>query len=790
MKTTSSTPLIVNFSEIDKKGVALVGGKGANLGEMVQAGFPVPGGFIVTAEAYYQFLTANKLRPKIKNLVQDLDSSDSTKLNQVSAEVEQLILDATMPEDLENEIIKYYQALDASGQALVAARSSATAEDLPDASFAGQQETYLNVKGQTELLKKVKACWASLFEPRAIFYREEKGFDHFKVGIAVPVQKMIQADVSGIMFTINPVSNDKNQVVIEAIYGLGEKIVQGAYTPDHYLVEKLSWKILQKKIAQQKKYLTYQKGKNKELVLPKTKQKKVKLTDEQILDLAKIGHRLQQHYRFPQDIEWALADDKLYIVQSRPVTTIKAEDFETEEIKQVPKNLPLILSGDAASPGVVTGKAKILKSAKEINQLKTGEILITKMTTPDFVPAMKKAGAIITNEGGQTSHAAIVSRELGIPCIVGTETAAQDLKNGQIITVDGKTGQVFKGGQLPSEEEAQAKAEEETQQKADKISYRQLKPKVKQTQTNVYVNLGEPDLAETVAQRYADGVGLLRAEFMIADMGVHPRKMIADGKKKDFIDGLAAGLTKFAKAFSPRPVVYRATDFKTNEYANLEGGAEFENEEPNPMLGFRGASRYIENADVFEMELKAIRQVRDQAGFKNLWLMLPFVRTVEQLEKTKHLVVDAGLRRSKTFKLWMMVEIPSNIVNLERFIKVGIDGISIGSNDLTMLMLGVDRDNSQVANVYNELDDAVLWALKKAVTTAKKHGLTASICGQAPSMYPSLSKKLVEWGITSVSVTPDMIEKTRDVIYQVEHQLANQQKGKSWLNNLKKAFGA
>lgn len=785
------TPLVVNFSEINKNDVALVGGKGANLGEMVQAGFPVPGGFIVTAEAYYQFLNANKLRPKIKNLLEDLDVADSEKLNRVSNQVEKVILEAEIPPELQTEIIDQYQKLDSKKKpALVAARSSATAEDLPDASFAGQQETYLNVQGNQAVLEKVKACWASLFEPRAIFYRQEKGFSHFKVGIAVPVQHMIQADVSGIMFTINPVGNNKNQVVIESIYGLGEKIVQGAYTPDHYLVEKISWKILQKKIASQKKELTYRDKKNQELSLPKSKQQTVKLTDEKIVELAKIGHKLQKHYRFPQDIEWAMADNQLYIVQSRPVTTIKAADFEEKEQVKVPADLSLLLNGAAASPGVATGQAKILQSSQEIKQLKVGQILITEMTTPDFVPAMKKAAAIITNQGGQTSHAAIVSRELGIPCVVGTETATQTLKSGQVLTVDGSNGKIFEGGKLPTKKEQTKKSQRENKGKVEKISYRKLKPQVKQTQTKLYVNLGEPDLAENVAQKNVDGVGLLRAEFMIAEMGIHPRKLLKEGRGDQFVTALTEGLTKFAKAFNPRPIVYRATDFKTNEYANLEGGAEFESEEPNPMLGFRGASRYLEDPDVFNLELQAIKKVRDEAGFKNLWLMLPFVRTVEQLKNTKHLVVEAGLRRSKTFKLWMMVEIPSNVVNLDRFAKVGIDGISIGSNDLTMLMLGVDRDNSQVAAVYNELDHAVLWALKKAITTARKHKLTASICGQAPSVYPRLSKKLVKWGITSVSVSPDAIDKTRDIIHQAEYQLATSQKGISWLKTIKKTFGA
>ena len=763
----SHQPLVVNFSQVNKSDIPLVGGKGANLGEMITEGFPVPPGFIVTAPAYYLLIEKNELQPKIKELIGQLDPQDSTQLNQVSKKIKKLILEADVPEEINQEIIKHYQKLSKNSQpALVAARSSATAEDLPDASFAGQQETYLNVRGEKDLLDKVKHCWASLFEPRAIFYREEKGFDHFKVGIAVPVQRMVQSEVAGIMFTINPVSNDKNQIVIEAIYGLGEKIVQGAYTPDHYLVQKESWKILQKKVAFQKEEMTLKDGGNQELKLPEAKQNKIKLTDEQIVELAQIGDKLQKHYKFPQDIEWALEDNKLYIVQSRPVTTITAESFEDNKKEISTKGLKLVLQGDPASPGVVTGKIRLLKSAQEINKLADGEILVTDMTTPDFVPAMKMAAAIITNQGGQTSHAAIVSRELGIPCIVGTETATTDLKNGQIMTVDGKSGSIYHGGKIQKEVKEKEKAEEVV-----KIPYSKLKPDLDMTKTKIYVNLAEPELAANIAQRNVDGVGLLRAEFMIAEMGIHPRKLIKEKKQAKFVQGLVDGLLKFAKEFSPRPVIYRATDFKTNEYANLEGGKEFETEEPNPMIGYRGASRYIEDDQVFKLELQAIKEVREKHGFKNLWMMIPFVRTVKQFEDVKRIVADNGLKRSKDFQLWMMVEIPSNVILLDKFIEAGIDGVSIGSNDLTMLILGVDRDNSRVADVYDERNEAVLWALEKTITTCKKYGISCSICGQAPSTYPDLSKKLVKWGVTSVSVSPDAIDITREIVNKIEKDL-------------------
>ncbi|MBU1885530.1 phosphoenolpyruvate synthase [Patescibacteria group bacterium] len=759
---------VVNFSEVNKSDIPLVGGKGANLGEMINKGFPVPPGFIVTADAYYLLIEKNNLQPQIKKLMGQFDPQDSTGLNEISKKVKKLILEAEVPAEINQQILEHYKKLNSGSQpALVAVRSSATAEDLPHASFAGQQETYLNVRGEKDLLEKVKQCWASLFEPRAIFYREEKDFDHFKVGIAVPVQRMVQSEVAGIMFTINPVSNDKNQIVIEAIYGLGEKIVQGTYTPDHYLVQKESWKILQKKVAFQEEEMTLADVGNQEIKLPESKQNKIKLTDEQIIELAQLGEKIQQHYRFPQDIEWTLEDGKLYIVQSRPVTTITLDSFEKNKDEISTEGLKLVLKGEPASPGVATGRIKILKSAKEINKLDDGEILVTDMTTPDFVPAMKKAVAIVTNQGGQTSHAAIVSRELGIPCVVGTETATIDLKTGQIMTVNGKEGTVYKGGKLAKKEKEEKKPEQLV-----KIPYSKLKPDLDITKTKIYVNLAEPELAASIAQRNVDGVGLLRAEFMIAQMGIHPRKLIKEKRQAEFVQGLVNNLKKFAKEFNPRPVIYRATDFKTNEYANLKGGQEFEKEEPNPMIGYRGASRYIEDAQVFELELQAIKEVREKHGFKNLWMMIPFVRTVKQLEDVKHIVAENGLRRGPNFQLWMMVEIPSNVIMLDKFIEAGIDGVSIGSNDLTMLILGVDRDNSRVANVYDERNEAVLWALEKTIKTCKKYGISCSICGQAPSTYPDLSKKLVQWGITSVSVSPDAIDITREIINKIERNLS------------------
>ncbi len=764
-KATKESKYIVWFKQVDKKDIPEVGGKGANLGEMVSFGIPVPPGFIVTSGAYFYFLEKNNLRVEIKRILQTVDVHNAKQLNDASQKIRQLIRKGDIPQDLAKQIAFAYDKLGGSlKQTLVAIRSSATAEDLPDASFAGQQETFLNVKGESNVIEKVRDAWSSLFTPRAIFYREQKNFDHFKVGIAVPVQKMVQSKSSGVVFTIEPVTNDKNIIVVEAIWGLGELIVQGSVTPDHYEVNKKSFEIISKQINKQEVQLIKTSTSTKKTKVKKSLQKKQKLSDKLIVQLAKIGKKIHQHYFFPQDIEWALEKNKLYIVQTRPVTTIvKESDKEKKETEKERIDLPIILEGDPASPGIVSGYARIIKSAKEIGKVKSKEILITDMTTPDFVPAMKKVVGIITNKGGQTSHAAIVSRELGVACIVGTDKATQLIKTGQVITMNAATGKVYKGS-LSTQKKSLAKQPSETMDKRKFDYLSRIK-----TATKVYVNLGEPDLALEIAKRNIDGVGLLRAEFMISEyIGIHPRKLIRDKKQKIFVNKLAEGIEKFCRAFEGRPVVYRATDFKTNEYANLTGGKEYEPQEANPMLGYRGAFRYIHDEAVFELELKAIKKVRNKLGLKNLWLMIPFVHTIEELQKVKKIIASTGLNRSPSFKLWMMVEVPSNVILLDKFIDVGIDGVSIGTNDLTMLILGIDRDNEEVTPVFDERNEAVLWALQRVIKICLKHKISSSICGQAPSVYPELTQKLVKWGITSVSVSPDMIEQTREIIYEAE----------------------
>jgi len=508
----SKNKFIVTFSDVDKDDIALVGGKGANLGEMVKAGFPVPPGFIVTSKAYRYFIKKNTLQEKIKKYLSLLDINDPDSLNRISKNVRSLISRSPIPKSLVGKIFKAYESLEGGlKNPLVAVRSSATAEDLPDASFAGQQETFLNVKGEAVLAERIRDAWSSLFTPRAIFYRQEKGFDHFKVAIAIPVQKMIQSDVSGVMFTINPADNDKKTILIEAIYGLGELIVQGSITPDKYEIDKQTLEIKTKKIEKQEVYLTKAGTENRQRKVRRAKQKKQKLSDKQIVELASLGKKLHQHYFFPQDIEWAVEKEKIYILQTRPVTTLKQKAKSKKQKEETKIKLSLIVKGEGASPGLVSGKAQIVRSPKEISKVDEGEILVTSMTSPDFVPAMRKAVAIVTDKGGQTSHAAIVSRELGVPCVVGTHIATAKIKSGDVITVDGKAGKVFKGQVDLREKRIKFRQGRSLQPRKDRPCLRKTPRSALKTATKIYVNLAEPHLAKKVGKKNVDGVGLLRA---------------------------------------------------------------------------------------------------------------------------------------------------------------------------------------------------------------------------------------------------------------------------------------
>ncbi|MCS7093412.1 MAG: phosphoenolpyruvate synthase [Patescibacteria group bacterium] len=764
---------VVWFEEVDKDDISWVGGKGANLGEMINAKFPIPYGFIITANAYFEFLEAGGIRKKIIQILKTVNYDNPNELQQASKNIQDLILKTNLPLNLAKKILHFYETLSWKEAQwyksekksiikkimkirslyklpLVAIRSSATAEDLPSASFAGQQETYLNVRGENHLLKRVKDCFASLFTERAIYYRHHHGFDHDQVGLAVIVQKMIESEKSGIAFSIDPVTNNKNKIVIEAIFGLGEYIVQGKVTPDHYEIDKRSFVILKKEINYQPKKLTKANVENKEVSLKKEEGKKQKLTNEEIIKLSLLVLEIEKFYYFPQDIEWAIEDDQIYIVQSRPVTTLK--DAKNDTGKKLFLTEKPLLTGLPASPGIAFGYAKIILSPRDIEKVKNGDVLVAPATNPDYVPAMRKAAAIVTERGGRTSHAAIVSRELGVPAVVGAEGATKVIKSESLITVNGNTGEIFLGKVLP------------TSSKKTSSNKKLI------TATKVYVNLGEPDQIKEVVRKHVDGVGLLRAEFVIADLGIHPKEFIKEKNENLFVNHLKKELRKFVAAFSPRPVIYRATDFKTNEYRNLLGGKEFEPMEENPMLGFRGAFRYISNPEVFELELNAIRKIWED-GFRNLHLMIPFIRTNWELIKVKSIVEKAGLFRYPEFKFWIMVEVPSIALNIEEFLKIGVDGVSIGTNDLTMLILGVDRDNEAVTSIYDERTPIVLSVIEYVIKTCKKYGVTSSICGQAPSDYPEIIERLVRAGITSISVSPDAIERTREFIFEAEKKL-------------------
>ena len=676
---------VVWFSKISKEDVKKVGGKGANLGEMASIGLPIPNGFCTTSDAYFAFLKANGIDAAIKKLTEKLDVQDNNRLMNVSNDIKMLIMAAKMPDDIRSDVIRAYNKLcgadmmpTTSQEVYVAVRSSATAEDLPEASFAGQQATFLNIKGAENVVKAVQACFASLFEARAIYYRQEKGFDHLNVGLSAVVQEMVQSETAGVMFTNNPMNNDSTKISIEAAYGLGELVVSGSATPDMYLIDKDTLEIVEKKIAKQTWMITKVNGKNEHVDVPIEEQEKQKVRDDDIVELARLGQEIEEHYEWPQDIEWAIEGGQIFIVQSRPVTTIKkaAGAVATSEASSSVGEAKILLKGLGASPGIAFGIVKMIPTAKDIGRMEKGEILVTEMTSPDFVPAMKKAAAIVTNSGGMTCHAAIVSREMGIPCIVGTGNATEVLKGGDVVTVDAKRGVVYEG---------KVGIEEARKPEPGAVGGVTVSAPVI-TATKIYVNLGEHELAEKIAALNVDGVGLFRAEFMIAGIGIHPRKAIEEHREQEYIDKLAEGMRAMASAFYPRPVVYRATDFKTNEYRNLEGGEKYEPKEENPMMGYRGCARYTTEPDAFKLEVEAIKKVRNVYGMKNLWLMIPVVRTIKEVRDIKKLLDEFGLKQNKDFKLWIMVEVPSTIFLAEEFCREGIDGISIGSNDLTQFI--------------------------------------------------------------------------------------------------------
>lgn len=758
------------FNEIKKDDLPVVGGKGANLGEMTGNVLPVPPGFCVTAGAYKDFIHYAELDEVITFLIESLNVDDVEQLNDVSKEIRQKIMEAPILPELEEEIKKSYLDFSKSINMTdpeVAVRSSATAEDLPDASFAGQQDTYLHIRGEKELVNHVKMCWASLWTGRAIYYREKQHFDHFDVLLSAVVQKMVNAKKAGVMFTANPINKSTDEMMINSSWGLGEAVVSGTVTPDEYIIDKKTKEIKEKHVASKLSMVVKKEvGVGTEVVnvedyLGKDAVEAESLTREELNKLIEMGLKIENIYGSVQDTEWAFDKDTgdFYFLQSRPITTIGGEEKE-EKLIPLCKGLP-------ASPGIGRGIVKNIKNLTEISQVEEGDILVTEMTNPDMVPAMKKARAVVTDEGGRTCHAAIVSRELQIPCIVGAKNATQVLKDGIEVTVDATRGIVYKGNVLNEEVKVEEKSTEKTQ------TVTAYNPPI--TATKIYMNLGEPDLANKYKDLSFDGIGLMRTEFIFTNMiGEHPMYLLKTGRGNLMIDKLSEGISKVATAIFPRNVVVRMSDFRTNEFRGLKGGDEVEPIEQNPMIGWRGVSRYIspEYEEGFRLECKAIKRVREEYGLHNVIVMLPFVRTPDELRTVKAIMAEEGLRQSDGLKIWIMAEVPAVVFRAEEFAEL-VDGFSIGSNDLTQLIMGADRDNGVLNNMgyFDERNPSVKAALKTLIEACNKKGKTCSICGQGPSQYPELAEFLVECGITSISVNPDTVEYTRRLIASVEQKL-------------------
>ncbi len=753
---------ILWFEEVDKNDVGLVGGKNASLGEMIShTKIPVPDGFAITSYAYRYFIEQTGLKDFIQETLKKYNVKKLSQLRKAGKLIRDKIVKAKMPEDLRKEIEENYRKLSVrvlKNKPYVAVRSSATAEDLPDASFAGQQETYLNVRGDRELIKAVKKCFASLFTDRAISYREDKGFDHFSIALSVAVQKMVNSKASGVMFTLDPDSGFRNVIYINGSYGLGELVVQGEVIPDQWTVFKPTMRIIEKKLGTKDKMLV--RGKNKN-VLKKTSprlKKKFVLDDDKVLELAEYGLRIEKHYGRPMDIEWAQdADGKLYIVQARPETVHSVKKSSALMRYVLDEKSKVLITGESIGRKIGQGKVHVIDSPKKIGQFKKGEVLVTRMTDPDWEPIMKIASAIITDEGGRTSHAAIVSRELGVPCIIGTGNATKKLKNGMKVTVDctSEEGKVWKGLLEYHVEEIDVK-------------------NIPKTKTKIFVNVGIPGEAFEAQALPVDGVGLAREEFIINSyIGEHPLAMIKQHREKEYIDKLASAVGKIAAAFYPRPVILRFSDFKSNEYAKLKGGEEFEPKEDNPMIGWRGASRYISEKfePAFRLECKAVSKVRDEFGLKNLKVMIPFCRTIDEAKGVLKIMKSEGLVPGRDgLEVYVMAEIPANIILAEEFAKL-FDGFSIGSNDLTQLTLGIDRDSAMLEKEFDERNEAVKRSIEKLIKTAHKYRRHVGICGQAPSDYPEYAEFLVKCGIDSISVNPDVALKVKLHVAKIEKSL-------------------
>lgn len=766
------------FEQLERKDVDIVGGKSSSLGEMTaKTDVPVPYGFATTAYAYRYFIKESGLEEKMRSILSELtDVENSALLRDVSARLRDAIMAEKMPQDLQDAIGAAYVELGkrvGEENPYVAVRSSATAEDLPDASFAGQQDTYLNVQGAETIIAKVKECYASCFTDRAVYYREKQGFDHIEVALSAVVQMMVFSKTSGVMFTVNVATGDDNNILIEAAFGLGEYVVQGTVTPDNYTISKHDHKIIDRCVNEQDIMLVRKKGGDcEEVQVPEELRKVQTLTDEQILELADYAKKIEQHYGCYMDMEWGVDErtNKIWILQARPETVWSRRNKEGGAKVQESKSMTttdhkVIVKGLPASPGKVSGRVHVILDPSRIDEFKEGEILVTEMTAPDWVPAMKKAKAIVTDSGGMTCHASIVSRELGIPCIVGTksrgEAATVTIPDGIDVTIDATHGVVYEGIIEEAKKENQAGAA---------VAVAEYFPP---TGTKVYMNLGDPELADKYSSLPCDGIGLMREEFIWTTyIHEHPLYLIKTGHPEKVVDQLAEGMRQVCQAMAPRPVTLRFSDFKSSEYRDLKGGDEFEPYEPSALLGWRGASRYYDPKyiEAFKLECQAVVKVREEFGLKNLNVMIPFCRNVEECEKVVKIMAECGLERGKDFKVWLMAEIPSNIILADQFNKY-VDGYSIGSNDLTMLVLGCDRDNDTVSHIYDERNLAVRRAVRHLIEVAHSEGKTVSICGQAPSVYPEFCEFLIKSGIDSISVNPDTVKFTKKLVAQVEQRV-------------------
>ncbi len=793
---------ILWLDEITPEMHSLVGGKALGLALMIRNGIPVPPGFVVTSEAYAQFVLETGIAGYIKYVLEEeIKSGRPEEYRRASELIRSKFKRASIPYKIRSQIESAYRKLEGLigiSSPRVAVRSSATLEDLPEASFAGQQETFLNVSGVEEVLESIKSAWASLWTARALSYRDSMNIDHEAAYMAVVVQKMVNSRSSGVAFTIHPVTGEKDKIIIESSWGLGELVVAGRITPDTFVVSKESLEILEEKIARKRKALFYdaQAASNIEVVIPETEEEleeldkrhpsiaklirehgispdKPSLAAEEVKALAKLALRVEESFGKPVDIEWAIDADvkppnNIFLVQARPETVWSRTEVERrEEPREKPSVGEVLVRGIPASPGTARGRVKVALSVEEAaSKMEKGDVLVTRMTDPDWVPYMKLASAIVTDEGGVTAHAAIVARELGIPAVVGTGEATKKLGDGMVVTVDGSKGVVYYG-------EVEAKKEEPARSVGAPAEL--LLNVYPVTATKIYMNLGQPEEIDRYSTLPFDGIGLMRIEFIISSwIGYHPLYLIDQGRGVYFIDKLAEGIARVASAIYPRPVVVRFSDFKTNEYRKLRGGEKYEIDERNPMIGWRGVSRYISGKyePAFRLEVRAVRKVREEWGLKNVWVMFPFVRTTWELERALGIMEEEGLKRNQDFKVWIMVEVPSTVFLADEFAKM-VDGFSIGSNDLTQLVLGADRDSGLLAKMgyFDERDPAVLRAIETVIRTAKRHGISSSICGQAPSIYPEIVEFLVRKGIDSISVNPDAVINVRRLVASVERRI-------------------